>query len=76
MPHTLSFMTGESFEGPTEFEANVAYPPQLCPMCGQALSVDVLEGEKLSLTFRCPDHGEVGVLGVTDVLDQQHSDEA
>lgn len=35
------------------------------------MSVGVLEDEALSLTFRCPEHGEMGVMGVTDILDQQ-----
>ncbi len=63
-------MDGESFEGPSEFEANMAYPPQLCPDCGRPMSVGILEDEALTLVFRCETHGEQGTASVSDVLDQ------
>lgn len=62
-------MSGDSFEGPSEFEANVVYPPQMCPECGRSMSVGILEDESLTLVFRCEEHGEIGVVAVRDVLD-------
>ncbi|MBN9214166.1 MAG: hypothetical protein J0J04_05000 [Microbacterium sp.] len=57
-----------SFEGPSDLELDVAYPPQLCPECARPLDVGFVSDDSLLLTLTCAEHGRVGVTDPRDSL--------